>query len=137
MIPLGADEENPGTERRAFTTSEQEALVEDEHGIAFSLGVDPQRTGTAVFLGRAVAGPGTRIPPHTHSADTVAYLAAGRAVFRCGDDLQEVHHLSAGDWLFVPAGQVHSEETPEDSEADFLYARDAQGGSTTYREPPA
>ncbi len=40
--------------------------------------------------------------------------------------------MQAGDWLFVPAGLVHVEETPDDAHGDFLYARDGGGGSTTY-----
>jgi hypothetical protein len=42
--------------------------------------------------------------------------------------------MSPGDWLFVPAGMVHVEETPADSHGDFLYARAGAGGETTYLE---
>ena len=90
--------------------------------------------GTQAFLARARCAPGTRIPPHWHSEDTIAYLAEGKAVFRSGDDLADVHEMSAGDWLFVPAGMVHVEETPADSSGDFLYARAGAGGDTTYLE---
>lgn len=40
--------------------------------------------------------------------------------------------MGPGDWLFVPAGMVHVEETPEDVHGDFLYARAGAGGATTY-----
>jgi uncharacterized RmlC-like cupin family protein len=87
-----------------------------------------------VFLARARCAAGTRIPAHWHSQDTVAYLLDGRAVFRSGEGMSEVHEMEVGDWLFVPAGMVHQEETPDDVHGDFLYARDGGGGTTTYLE---
>ena len=109
----------------------------EEDGIAFSLGFDPQTVGTQVFLARARAEAGTMIPPHWHSHDTVAFLVDGRAVFRSGPDLADVHEMAPGDWLFVPAGMVHVEQTPDDVHGDFLYARDGGGGTTTYVDEEA
>lgn len=111
------------------------ATLGEEDGIAFSRGFDPEAWDTDVFLARARCAPGTRIPPHFHSVDTVAYLADGKAVFRSGTDLADRHEMVAGDWLFVRAGVVHVEETPDDSHGDFLYARHSRGGTTTYLDP--
>ena len=88
---------------------------------------DVRRDDLVVDLARAVAAAGTHIPPHTHTADTVAYLASGRATFRSGQNLEDTHELVAGDWLFVPAGMVHVEETPADSAAATTSS--APGGS--------
>jgi quercetin dioxygenase-like cupin family protein len=88
--------------------------------------------GTEISLARARAEAGTRIPAHWHSQDTVAYLMDGRAVFRTGEGLNEVRVMEAGEWLFVPAGLVHEEESPDDVHFDFLYARDGGGGTTTF-----
>ncbi len=88
--------------------------------------------GTEAFLARARCAPGTRIRPHWHTEDTIAYLAEGKAVFRSGEGLGDLHEMNAGDWLFVPAGMVHLEQTPEDSHGDFVYARAGAGGETTY-----
>ena len=88
--------------------------------------------GTQVFLARARAEPGTLIPPHFHSHDTIAFLVDGRALFRSGPDLADIHEMAPGDWLFVPAGMVHVEQTPDGVHGDFLYARDGGGGTTTY-----
>lgn len=118
--------------RDAQFSSAAESSLGAEGGILFWRGFDPAAIGTSVFLARARAAAGTRIPPHWHSCDTVAYLVEGRAVFRAGSDLTDVHEMRAGDWLFVPAGMVHVEETPSDTHGDFLYARDGGGGTTTY-----
>lgn len=109
----------------------------EEAGIAFWRGFDPATVGTQVFLARARAEAGTHIPPHWHSCDTIACLVDGRAVFRSGPDLADVFQMAAGDWLFVPAGMVHVEETPDDVHGDFIYARDSGGGTTTYLDEPS
>jgi uncharacterized RmlC-like cupin family protein len=119
-------------ERTALLTTAAAAAMGAEDGIAFSMGFDPATIATKVFLARARAEAGTLIPPHWHSHDTVAYLVDGRAVFRSGPDLADVHEMAPGDWLFVPAGMVHVEQTPDDVHGDFLYARDGGGGTTTY-----
>ena len=125
-------------ERPALLATAAPPLLEED-GLAFWRGFDPETVGTNVFLARARAEAGTVIPPHWHSQDTVAYLADGRAVFRSGPDLADVHEMAPGDWLFVPAGMVHVEQTPDDLHADFIYARDGGGGTTTYldEEPAA
>ncbi len=119
------------TERPALLAKAGAAIFEED-GLAFWRGFDPEAVGTNVFLARARADAGTVIPPHWHSQDTVAYLVDGRAVFRSGPDLADVHEMAPGDWLFVPAGMVHVEQTPDDMHADFLYARDGGGGTTTF-----
>jgi uncharacterized RmlC-like cupin family protein len=119
-------------ERSALLTTAAAAGLGEEDGIAFWRGFDPAIVGTAVFLARARADAGTEIPPHWHSQDTVAYLVDGRAIFRSGPDLADVHEMGPGDWLFVPAGMVHVEQTPDDVHGEFLYARDGGGGTTTY-----
>jgi uncharacterized RmlC-like cupin family protein len=126
-------------ERSALLAKAAESAIFDEDGIALWRGFDPATVGTKVFLARARADAGTLIPPHWHSQDTVAYLADGRAVFRSGPDLADVHEMVPGDWIFVPGGMVHVEQTPDDVHADFLYARDGGGGTTTYldEEPSA
>jgi uncharacterized RmlC-like cupin family protein len=116
----------------ALRASSADAFIGNDEGIDFWRGFDCHDVGTQAFLARARCAAGTRIPPHWHSEDTVAFLADGKAVFRSGENLADVHELSAGDWLFVPAGMVHVEETPDDSHGDFLYARSGAGGETTY-----
>jgi len=132
------DAQQPPDPRQAALVSGDDADLGQEDGIAFWRGFDPDDVNTEVFMARARCAAGTRIPPHHHTEDTVAYLMAGRAVFRSGPALEQVYEMAPGDWLFVPAGMVHVEETPADSPGDFLYARAGRGGTTTYLDeaPP-
>lgn len=136
MLPPDQSQESSARseadELSAQVVASSDAALGEDDGITFWRGFDPASVPTGVFLARARAAPGTRIRPHWHSQDTIAYLLDGRAVFRSGSNLEHVHTLHAGDWLFVPAGLVHVEETPDDVHGDFLYARDGGGGSTTY-----
>lgn len=125
-----AAQPSAGRAARAATTAE--SALGEEDGLTFWRGFDPPAVGTGVFLARVKAAAGTRIPPHWHSQDTIAYLMDGRALFRSGEGLNDVHEMETGDWLFVPAGLVHMEETPDHVHGDFLYARDGGGGTTTF-----
>lgn len=134
MLPTTSD---PTAARPALLVPADQAFLGGDDGIQFWRGVDSRALGTQAFLARARCGPGTRIPPHWHTEDTVAYLVDGKAVFRSGEDLSDVHEMTSGDWLFVPAGMVHVEETPHDSHGDFLYARSGGGGETTFVDEAA
>lgn len=118
--------------RAARTASSKDALLREEEGVIVWRGFDPHTVGTEISLARATIAPGTRIAPHWHSQDTVAYLVDGRAVLRSGAELRDVLEMEPGDWLFVPAGLVHDEFTPDDVHGEFLYARDGGGGTTTF-----
>jgi quercetin dioxygenase-like cupin family protein len=64
-----------------------------------------QRLGYSVT--RYVYPPGTYFPPHSHRTDKIDAVLSG--VFRMtleGTSLE----LTAGDWLMVPAGVLHSAE---------------------------
>ena len=123
---------HPAAEPALQITGGAGSVLREEDGIVVWRGFDPATVGTEISLARARAEAGTRIPAHWHSQDTVAYLMEGRAVFRTGEGLREVRVMEAGEWLFVPAGLVHEEESPDDVHFDFLYARDSGGGTTTF-----
>jgi quercetin dioxygenase-like cupin family protein len=72
------------------------------------------------------------IPPHHHTCDTIAYLIRGRAAFSSGDERAE---MEPGDFVYVGAGVVHSEETIGDEAAEFVLARDSVDGQTIPVDP--
>jgi uncharacterized RmlC-like cupin family protein len=56
--------------------------------------------------------PGFRTGVHHHTADSVALITAGRALFRWGDSLQEEVELGPGDWLYVGADVLTRSSRP-------------------------
>lgn len=95
--------------------------------------VSPGVSGApSLWFARFTADGGVNIPRHTHTSDTVAYLLSGRASFTIGMDGEERMDMEPGDYLYMPAGVVHTEETLGDEQAVFLLARDGGGGDTTF-----
>ena len=96
----------------------------------------PDTTGvSSLMAGRFRTGPGLRIPPHHHTCATIAYLVAGRAIFRAGPDLEREIVMEPGDYVVVGAGVLHVEETVGNSDAEFFLARDNGGGETIPANP--
>lgn len=95
--------------------------------------VSPRISGApTLWFARFTAEGGVSIPRHTHTADTVAYLVSGRASFTVGMDGEERIDMGPGDFLYMPADIVHTEETLGDEQAVFLLARDGGGGDTIF-----
>ncbi|MEO6714298.1 MAG: cupin domain-containing protein [Mycobacteriales bacterium] len=134
MVPDDSAANSQDRHQTVLYTSASDAALGANEGIELWRGFDSAALRTQAFLARARVESGISIPAHWHSQDTIAYLVEGRALFRSGADLEHVHEMAPGDWLFVPAGMVHVEETPDGAVADFLYARDGGGGTTTYVE---
>lgn len=121
-------------ERRARIFRADDTDRRGDDGIVFDV-VGPEQTGAPELLvGRFASAPGFEVPPHHHTCDTIAYLIRGRALFRIGDDLSEVLEMQPGEYVYVPAGVIHTEETVGDDEAEFILARDRAGGETIYRD---
>ena len=76
--------------------------------------------------------PGFRTGIHHHTADSVALITSGRALFRWGDALQEEVELGPGDWLYVGAEVPHEELTPDDSRADMIVVLNHGGGRSVF-----
>ncbi len=61
--------------------------------------------------------PGGRTEIHHHGAcETSIYILAGRARFYSGEGLRDIIDANEGDFVFVPAFEVHVEENASGSE---------------------
>lgn len=58
-------------------------------------------------LRRFIMGEGGGMPRHTNAVEHEQYVLTGRARITVGDD---VHEVSAGNTLYIPAGMPHSYE---------------------------
>lgn len=106
---------------RADRTSSDGVLTE----MALRPGDAPELT-----FGKFVIEPGVSLPAHTHAADTVAYCVTGSCSFRVGEELDEEFEIGPGEYCYIPAGVVHTEETGEDG-VELIFARDRQGGTAS------
>ncbi|HUF53357.1 MAG TPA: cupin domain-containing protein [Dehalococcoidia bacterium] len=115
-------------------TKPKELVREDATG--FEVAVSPAVSGSkGLVFGSAKVPGGLRIPAHTHTVDTAALLISGRAALRYGEKLETRLEMSAGDFAFVGANVIHDEETLGDEVAEFIMARDNNGGETIPVDP--
>jgi uncharacterized RmlC-like cupin family protein len=61
-------------------------------------------------------GPGGRTEIHHHGeCETSIYILSGRARFYSGQELRDITEAEKGDFIYVPAFEVHVEENASDS----------------------
>jgi uncharacterized RmlC-like cupin family protein len=120
------------TEPRARIIREGDANRRSGDGVELVVAVSKETTGAEhLWFGRFTSEPGVSIPPHHHTCDTVAYLIRGQAAFQVGAERLE---MVPGEYVYVPANVVHTEETLGNETAEFIIARDKAGGETVYLE---
>jgi quercetin dioxygenase-like cupin family protein len=61
---------------------------------------------------RLVLPAGKTIPPHKARGEITVHCLEGRVLFSIGEVTRE---LTAGDWLYLQAGEVHALSAPVDS----------------------
>ena len=113
----------------------EDAEVRTGEGVEIIVAVSKEMVGSSVlWFGSFSTDPGVKVPQHYHTADTGAYLVSGRAAFEIDGERVE---MSPGEYLYVPKGVVHTEETVGDETAFGVYARDEAGGETVYLDGDA
>ena len=114
------------------TVAEVKRIVTE--GVVTERAIDSEMDGAReIVFGRWIIDGSVNLPPHVHSADTIAYCLRGACSFRVGEALDRRITMGPGDYVFIPAGTKHTEETGHD-EVELIFARDRQGGSTEFLE---
>ena len=89
-----------------------------------------------LYTSVVTTAPGGRTEIHHHGdCETSIYILRGRARFYSGDGLRDVVDADAGDFIFVPAREVHVEENASDSDdLVVLLSRNCDGSVVHYVE---
>ena len=95
-------------------------------GVLTELALGPGDAPELIF-GKFIIEPGSSLPAHTHACDTIAYCVTGSCSFRVGDELDEHFEIGPGEYCYIPAGVLHTEETGQEG-VELIFARDRQGG---------
>jgi uncharacterized RmlC-like cupin family protein len=111
-----------------------DVVIDPVSGIGWAISAGTAGSKTLVF-GTAKVPPGAMIPAHYHTCETAALLVRGRAAIRTGEKLDERLEMAGGDYIYVGANVIHDEETLGDEVAEFIMARDEQGGETIPVDP--
>ena len=82
------------------------------------IGVSAETTGSrGIYAAIVSTGPGARSTVHHHrECETAIYILEGRARFRYGVDLSQSVDAAIGDFVYIPAHAVHTEDNLSDTE---------------------
>src|SRR5512140_295217 len=80
-----------------------------KQGLDYFSGISAESAGSeAICMHMLVMPPGAKAEPHFHeSHETAIYMLEGVAEFRHGAKLELCDRVSAGDYLYIPAGVPH------------------------------
>jgi uncharacterized RmlC-like cupin family protein len=87
-------------------------------GMAREAGISAETAGVRTIWSGYVRTPaGTASAVHHHGdCETAIYVLSGRVRFRFGARLEEAVEAQAGDFVYVPPNQIHTEENLSDVE---------------------
>jgi len=94
----------PAEKVEAGTATKRQVLIGPDEGPNFA-------------MRRFIMEPGGGMPMHTNEVEHEQYVLRGSARVRIGDD---VHHVQAGDVVYIPGGVPHSYEADEGEPFEFL-----------------
>jgi uncharacterized RmlC-like cupin family protein len=89
-----------------------------KQGLDYFAGISAETVGAeAICLHMLAIPPGGRANAHLHeNHETAIYMLSGTAEMWYGEGLGEYLTVSAGDFLYIPAGVPHLPANPSDSE---------------------
>lgn len=108
---------------------ERDCTTAQTSGMRREAGISAALTGSeGLWMGTGTNEPGGHSGAHHHGhSESGIYVLSGRIRFRFGEHLEHVVDTEAGDFIFVPPWEIHSEENLSATEpASFLLARNTQ-----------
>lgn len=97
-------------------------------GMAIQFGVSGDLSGSEeVFMTRQKIPPGMYSTPHWHvNCETAMYILQGPIRMSFGPNLEHVHEVETGDFLYVPPRAIHQISNPrDDRDAEVVLCRNA------------
>lgn len=105
-----------------------------------SIAISADTVGSVGLYSSVVTtAPGARTRIHHHGeCETSIWIASGRARYTFGPTgLEESMEAAAGDFVYIPAGEVHVEENASDSEPLIvIISRNCPGSVVHYVDEP-
>lgn len=101
------------------------ASYDGKQGLSYQSGVSAESVGAqAICMHMLRMPPGTRAKAHLHEAhETAIYMLSGRVAMWYGEQLEQYQEVSAGDYVYIPAGVPHLPFNPGDEEAVAIVTR--------------
>ena len=98
---------------RRITPAERATSAGQNTDMERSIAISAERVGSVGLYSSVVTtGPGGKTRIHHHGeCETSIYIVSGRARYKWGaTGLEEAMEAEAGDFIYIPAGEIHVEE---------------------------
>ena len=103
-----------------------QTVNQSDHGLVREFGVSAETSGTQhLSMAFGIVLPGSKSKRHYHPFETAVYVISGRARALFGPDDERWEDVSAGDFIFIPAGMIHSTENTGAAPVEYILARAA------------
>jgi len=97
------------------------------------IGVSRDATGSEnIYSAIVITVPNGKTAAHHHAeCETAIYILKGQARYRFGEKLEHIVTAAAGDFVYIPAHAIHTEENlSESEELHVLVTRNCPGPKT-------
>lgn len=103
-----------------------ETVNKSDHGLIREFGVSASTSGSqALSMAYGMVPAGSKSKRHYHPFETAVYVISGQARAYFGPNDERWEDVAKGDFLYIPAGMVHSTENTGDSPVEYILARAA------------
>ncbi|MBI1259399.1 MAG: cupin domain-containing protein [Chloroflexi bacterium] len=97
-----------------------------DHGLIREFGISSGTTGSQYLsMAFGMVPAGSKSKRHYHPFETAVYVISGHARAYFGPNDERWEDVSTGDFLYIPAGMIHSTENIGEGDIQYILARAA------------
>ena len=103
-----------------------DTVNKSDHGLIREFGISASTTGSQhLSMAFGMVPAGSKSKRHYHPFETAVYMISGKARAYFGPNDERWEDVSAGDFIYIPAGMIHSTENTGDTDIEYILARAA------------
>ena len=103
-----------------------ETVNKSDHGLICEFGVSSATSGTqSLSMAYGIVPAGSKSKRHYHPFETAVYVISGHSRAFFGPNDERWVDCVPGDFIYIPAGMIHSTENTGDTPVEYILARAA------------
>ena len=103
-----------------------DTVNKSDHGLVREFGVSGVTSNSQhLSMAFGMVPPGTKSTRHYHPFETAVYVISGTARAYFGPNDEYGVDVAAGDFIYIPAGMIHSTENTGEAPVQYVLARAA------------
>src|SRR5215470_15558123 len=103
-----------------------DTVNKSDHGLVREFGISASTTGSQhLSMAFGMVPAGSKSKRHYHPFETAVYMISGKARAYFGPNDERWEDVSAGDFIYIPAGMIHSTENTGEGVIEYILARAA------------